>query len=64
MKTKTTFNVGDQVTTPTSTGKIIAFAPFADHLEFLVEFLDATATWYHEDALKPATTPKSPLSTR
>ncbi len=52
-ETKIKFEVGQSVATATAPGVIKQLALFADHCEYLVEFPDKTATWIHENNLKP-----------
>jgi hypothetical protein len=54
MKTPT-LKIGDAV----AQGIVQAIAPFADHVEYLVQQTDGTASWLHENKivpLKPETT--------
>lgn len=46
---KNKLNIGDAV----PNGTVRDLALFADHVEYLVEQTDGTASWLHEDKLKP-----------
>lgn len=60
---KSKFSKGDAVTTNIEPGTVKEVAPFADHFEYLVEFKDQTASWIHEQYLKPAATSKPATET-
>lgn len=49
------YKITDAVKTPTGAGVIINVATFADHVEYLVELPDKTASWIHEAKLSVAT---------
>jgi hypothetical protein len=52
---KLKFQIGATVKTPTATGVVTNAAEFADHIEYLVELPDKTASWIHEEKLSAAT---------
>lgn len=60
---KSKFAENDLVKTPVAAGVVKQIAPFpggngdAPHFEYLVEWPDKTASWIHEDILKPAPRP-------
>lgn len=53
---KPQFHPGDPVQSETSAGRVVNVSPFPDHVEYLVEFPDGTASWIHEAALRPVAT--------
>ena len=49
------YKITDAVKTPMGAGIITDLAKFSDHVEYLVELPDKTASWFHESKLSAAT---------